>query len=253
MMKPTPTAKITEIDEEALFLANLDPQLHPPPMTDEELHKTAFEGEVDSAGIAALADTDGADVAILGGDANAFIMAFTTFNVVIRSEKGAVKEGETAFKIKCKNHVHGCPYSAPKQSTVNSHELKCKTTSPELALSAKPIACKAPDCNKRYDTTEQMEKHHKQIHEWVPKQCSHPECTEKKFFQAKTTYDTHKRTHSVVTPAWAPRRCSFPGCTKETVYDKKNSLCAHLEIGHHLVREQLGPFINSSSLRQHHS
>ncbi|KAH7393383.1 hypothetical protein BKA64DRAFT_755535 [Cadophora sp. MPI-SDFR-AT-0126] len=243
MIQPAAQAKITKIDEEALFLANLDPQLHPPPMTDEELHKTAFEGEVDPAGIAALADTEDADVAMLGGDANAFIMAFATFNVVTRSDKGLVKEGETAFAIKCKNHVHGCEYSAPKQSTVNSHELKCKTTSPGLALSAKPIACKAVDCDRRYDTKEKMEDHYKKVHGWVAKQCNFPGCTEKKFFQARGTYDVHKRTHKVNAPTWEPRRCAFPGCTKEMVYAKKNSLRAHLEQAHHLVREQLAPFI----------
>lgn len=60
-------------------------------ISDEELNKTAFQGDVDEDGVAALVDNVDKDVAMLGGDANTFVMTFVKYNVVIRSSKGLLK------------------------------------------------------------------------------------------------------------------------------------------------------------------
>lgn len=210
-----PINKSTFDDQE--FLAQLT-------ISDEELNKATFQGGVDEDGVVALVDGVDKDVEMLGGDANAFVMTFARYNAVIRSDKGMLEDGETQFLIPCKNHINGCTYGAPKRSTVDSHERKCTVTSPELApafkQAQKPIQCKDPGCSKRFDNQTQMTTHHWKVHQWVPKRCEMPGCTNDQVFQTRSPYEVHVRSHKVDS-TWQNRRCPIEGCLTATVYDKK--------------------------------
>jgi hypothetical protein len=184
---------------------------------------------------------------MLGGDANTFVMTFVKYNVVIRSSKGLLKDGETQLQIPCKNHVHGCIYKAPRQDTVDSHEKKCRVTSSYLAPAQKPIKCKDSDCTKRFNTQTQMTTHHWKVHQWKRKRCETPGCTNNQVFKSRSAYETHVRCHQDrAAPTWQNRRCPIEGCLHDTVYYKKGGLRGHLENAHSLVRGELKEYLKDT-------
>jgi hypothetical protein len=262
--KPAEASKIAATDSH--FIDSLDPQLRDldaagnqmkestvgdqdisalPSISDADLNRTAFQGDVDEDGIAALVDNDEEGHAMLGGDANIFIMTFANYNVVLRSSKKLLKDGETQLQLKCKNHIHGCIYETGDSYSLTVHEKKCTVTAPKLAQAQKPVKCKAAGCNKRFDDQTKMTTHHWKVHQWKPKKCTKSGCTDDREFKSRTTYEQHIRSHEV-TSAWQNRPCPLAGCSNETVYEKKGSLRAHLENRHGIFREELKEYLKDN-------
>jgi hypothetical protein len=142
---------------------------------------------------------------------------------------GNSRDYPTLFVYNCGNCDN---YSTQAKNNLEVHKIVCKGKTPE-AKPEKLFLCGYRNCGSAYTISSALQAHIDSAHNWAPRKCNVPECTNGRVFGARADLSNHiSHYHHPIEP---PMRCSFPGCISTTLWGQMHSYKQHLKLRHHLA------------------
>jgi hypothetical protein len=158
-----------------------------------------------------------------------FVEALSRINIVRNQPlQGHIKSIHEHFPTHCPMgnsrdyptlFVYNCgkcdDYSTQVKNNLEVHKLVCKGEDAKN-ITEKPFICEYGGCGSAYTTSTALQAHIDGAHNWEPRKCNIPGCTNDRVFGARAGLSNHhSHYHHPIEP---PMRCSFPECISATLW-----------------------------------
>ncbi|MCJ1435728.1 hypothetical protein MMC27_005103 [Xylographa pallens] len=141
-------------------------------------------------------------------------------------------------------------YGTRSKIHLNVHRLVCKGKAVVAEnKKEKLFPCDQEGCGFVYALAKQLQEHIDSVHQWKPRRCNVPGCTNERLFESRIHLIQHVQfSHRPIEP---PMRCTYIGCTSTTLWGQMENYTAHLRLRHHLFYlAERKPYLPQNRLHQ---